>query len=206
MSANLNVIPVISTGRLNTVNDAVIGGQAKLAGTSAFAGMLGARYALSQVNASLFSAPAVGTLYNGIYQYVQLHEDALDPAVGQGAFWKMDEAVGGFIITTDPTAPTPDGTNFAGVFIGTPTPGNYCWICVEGLVAVQLIASVTDTTIGSALVPSLVSSPGNHAMFNSIDDNSGAADNPNLNVGVAMQAPSNGALILGNIVCKNPRF
>lgn len=206
MSAALNVIPIISTGRLNTVNDAVIGGQQKLGGQSAFAGLLGARYALDQANASLFSDPTVGMLYAGIYQYVHLHEDALDPARGQAAFWKLDEAVGDFLITTDPTPTTPDSTAFAGVFLGTPTPGNYCWILVEGLAVVQLIASVTDTTLGSALTPSLVTSPGNHAMFDAIDDNSGLAANPNLNVGVAQQAPSNGALILAEILCKNPRF
>lgn len=201
-----NLIPVISTGCLNSVDDAVIGGQASFAGRSMFEGLLGARYELFQSNASLFSDTTVGTLYAGIYQYVHLHEDALDPAVGQAAFWKLDEAAGDFIVTTDPTPTTPDGTALAGVFIGTPTPGNYCWICVEGAVAFQLIASVTDTTLGSALVPSLVSSPGNHAMWNTIDDNSGTADNPSLNYGTALVAPSNGALILGSLICRNPRF
>ncbi len=200
MSAWDSPIIRISSGQLNTVDDSVIANQAGISGVSKFAGQLGKALVVGQEQIALLTDTGVGTLYGGIYQYVHLSEDSAAVVVGQGAFWDVTAAAGDWQITDDPTQGTLNGTALAGIFINAITPGNYGFIQVAGQAVVKLIASITDNTIGSAVVPSVVSSPSDHALFNTINDNSGASDNPNLNIGWAATTPSNNALIVAQLV------
>lgn len=186
-------------GPLNMVNDSVIGGQATIGGRSRYAGQLGKIGVWNQDQIATMFNSAIGTLYAGAYQYVRLAEASEPVIVGQGALWDLTAAVSEFQVIDITTQATAAMTNLAGVFINAITPGNYGFIQILGLATVQLAASLTDTTIGSAIVPVAESSPTDHALFNTINDNSGTADNPNLNAGFAMQAPVAGALCLAQL-------
>lgn len=70
---------------------------------------------------------AVGTLYEGTFQYVQtLSTDSIVPDVGVLAFWSNRAT---YLVTTVDTL----GANLAGVFINQVTPGKYWFIqAIEG--------------------------------------------------------------------------
>jgi hypothetical protein len=189
----------VSTGQLNTVDDSVIANQAGISGVSKYAGQLGKVLVVGQEQIALLTDTGVGTLYGGLYQYVRLSEDSEAVIVGQGALWDVTAAAGDFQVIDDPTQGTINGSAFAGVFINPITPGNYGFICVGGQVAVMMTHAVTDTTIGSAIVLNPETSPTAFLLFNAINDNSGASDNPNLNVGWAATAPANDTLCLAQL-------
>src|SRR5690348_12518902 len=84
----LSQILRVTTGLINTVNDAVIAMPATPLGPggSPFAGQLGKRVELTPD--MVFSDAAIGTVYGGTYRYVRLATNATTPlVVGQILFW-----------------------------------------------------------------------------------------------------------------------
>jgi len=128
-------------GELNTVNDALAGGQgSSLTSLARYAAQAGGRLILDYVG----TMGATTSLYGGWYQYVQIYKSASQaPALGKFVFWYDYE---NYIVTTDYTAATCART--AGVIINTATyavsKGNWCWIQTKGK------ATVTFGTIAKA--------------------------------------------------------
>lgn len=136
MSAWESPIIRVSTGLLNTVNDSVIANQEGITGVSKFGGQLGKMLAVSQEQIGQMFSSTIGTLYAGVYQYVQFNPGDTVPVRGQAAYWLAGSDVEDFIVSTDSnggntTTPTP-----AGVFISVPTAGNYCFIQKAGVATV----------------------------------------------------------------------
>ena len=128
----------VTTGLLNTVNDAVAGGSvASGTGANPYAGQLGAiaYFGPSTVRYD----PNIGTLYEGWYQYVQfLSTSSASNARGQVVFWND---LTNFIVT-------PDATNgqHAGVTLNVVTKGYYGWIQIQGLASVLFKNPITKAT------------------------------------------------------------
>jgi hypothetical protein len=142
-SALENKTQYVTTGKLNTVNDAAQGGGvANIVGASRCPGALGSVVYLD-VNNPTFYDSTIGTLYPGGYQRVHLVSTSTQAAArGRVAYW---------VDTTSTTVPfdvTGDATdgNQAGVFINVITKGNYGYIQVEGLASVLFTAAITKTT------------------------------------------------------------
>lgn len=142
-----------STGLLNTVSDAVCGGIQSPSGLATFSGQAGERVILGPE--SVRFNPAVGTVYGGCFQYVQIAAaaTAANCAIGRLVFWTDYE---NFIVTPDVTAPLTSA--IAGVILnGTlapALPGNWSFIQTLGKVNVKFKATTTKTTpaIGDLVV------------------------------------------------------
>ena len=109
----------VTTGFVDTVNDQFPGGGSASPGLAS--GQVGVKVTLG-VNAAAIS----NTLnqYEGVVQYVQtLSTDTTAPLIGYSAFWS-DRA--NYKVTTD--GATAGIENWAGIFLGTVTPGNFCYI------------------------------------------------------------------------------
>ena len=142
----------VTTGRLNTVNDTVIGGQPGLGSTSKFGGQLGKMLAVPQEQIAQMYASSIGTLYAGVYQYVQFNLGDTVPVVGQAAYWLSGSGVGSFIVSTDSNGGATVTPQPAGIFISVPTAGNYCFIQKAGIATVKYkngltIAAATGITV-----------------------------------------------------------
>lgn len=127
----------VSTGLLNTVNDSVIANQAGITGVSKFGGQLGKYLAVSQDQIALMYSSTVGTLYAGIYQYVQFNSGDTAPVIGQACYWLSGQSAGSFIVSTDSNGNATNTPMPAGIFISIPTAGNYCFIQVAGIATVK---------------------------------------------------------------------
>ena len=80
----------ISSGLLNTVNDAAIANQVGIGSLSKFAGQLGKHVWFGPENIGQLFSATVGTLYAGRFRYVRLRStDDASPALGVGKiiFW-----------------------------------------------------------------------------------------------------------------------
>lgn len=146
----------VTTGRLNTVNDTVIAGQATLGSRSRYAGQLGKHLILSdEMIASMFDS-TVGTLYGGRYRYVRRDADDADsPAMTAGKLCFWDTTVtnwqSAYQVTADENLSSADNAvMIAGVFIGNIEPGNYGFIQDLGYVYVRFRSVLTAAgAIGS---------------------------------------------------------
>lgn len=146
----------VSTGRLNTVNETIIGGQATLGSRSRYAGQLGKHLFIDATQIATMFDSTVGTLYGGRYRYVRRRAaDDNSPAMAAGkiAFWdttvtSWQEA---FQVTADENLSSADNAvMIAGIFIGNIAPGSYGFICDLGLVAVRFRSVLTAAgAIGS---------------------------------------------------------
>lgn len=127
----------VTTGLLNTVNDAVAGGSvASGTGANPYAGQLGgiAYFGPQMVRYD----SSIGTLYEGWYQYVKFLVSGGAPARGLVAFWSdLDD----FVVTM-----TAVNGQHAGVVLNSVTAGNYGWIQISGLASVQFRAAITKAT------------------------------------------------------------
>lgn len=143
MQAFESAIIRVTSGLLNTVNDEVIAGQAGTSGQSKFAGQLGKMLAVSQEQIGLMFDPGVGTLYAGVYQYVQLSPTlgTPQPEIGQALFWDRSAAVGSYIVNDVPGLTAPGQA--AGVYIGGAEAGNYGFIQVAGLCNVRFVHTLS---------------------------------------------------------------
>lgn len=158
MSAWESPIIRVSTGLLNTVNDTVIGNQSGITGVSKFGGQLGKMLAVSDEQIGQMFDSTVGTLYAGVYQYVQLVAGVSAPVVGQAAFWKSGTAANSYVVTTASNGGATDTPMPAGVFLSIPTVGNYCFIQIAGLVVVKYKNGLTVTAATG--IPVIVDSDG----------------------------------------------
>lgn len=176
-----DTIAMISTGFLNTVDDA-LPGQPVSSGTgqSHYGSQVGKILAFNHTN-----VPWSGTqLYGGKYQYVKLYLSSSASAVaGQVAFWyDLDD----YVVTADYSAAIP-----AGVFLNAITKGQYGWIQTEGLATVLFRAAITKTTpaIGDTVIVQVGAAVGEV-----LADATGLTSVESSRIlGTAVQAPTNGA-------------
>ena len=146
----------VTTGKLNTVNDSVIGGSESIGGRSRFAGQLGKHLWLAPEQIDGMFDATVGTLYGGRFRYVRMRgADADSPvtAVGQIVFW--DTVVTNwqtrYQVTREADLSSADNAiMIAGVYIGGFDTDNYGFIQDLGMVPVLFRASLTAAgAIGS---------------------------------------------------------
>jgi hypothetical protein len=156
----------LTAAYLNDVNDQTVGGQIQSVPSAVPASQgiqtqPGDRIVVDDLTAYALSDTTVGTLYGGIYCYVQATYTTTAPAVGQIAFLKATD-----VGNRTPTSPNttqyvaygdaqPVTTNPAfvfGIFISAPTKNYYAWIQISGVASVLYDSAVTATTIGSMVV------------------------------------------------------
>jgi hypothetical protein len=154
-----------------------------------YTGQVGGRLVLTTPMALKLSNTAIGTLYEGVYQYVQFLSTATAAAVrGQLCYWS-NRANG--VVTSDQTA-----TNcslWAGWFINVITKGNYGFIQISGRVTALSKSTVTKTTpaIGDLVVIDSSTSPTVDTLADATAITNG---NAKLIVGTAIEALASGAL------------
>lgn len=161
----------LTAAYLNDVNDSVVGGQIQsvptaVPATQGIQTLPGDRIILDDVTAAALSDTTIGTLYGGIYMYVQATYTTTAPILGAVAFFKTADigsttAPNSYIAYGDAQPLTTNPAYVLGIFISAPTKGNYCWIQVAGIASVLFDSTVTATTTGSmvtakasSLVPS----------------------------------------------------
>lgn len=188
---------------LNDVNDPAPG--VPLASSSAsgsiiqpYYGLVGKRLVLTAAMAKALSDTAIGTLYEGIYQYVQT-KAASTAAPARGCLCYCQDYEN-YIVTpdvsaTDPVLGGPNPGLWAGVYISAPTKGNYCFIQIAGKASVQLKSGPTKTTpvMGDLVMADSTSSNKADVLVQS--------GNPTftqiqLMLGTAINTPSSGAISL----------
>jgi hypothetical protein len=153
----------LNAAYLNDVNDTTVGGQIQSvpSGITATQGqqtLPGDRIVLDDATASALSDTTVGTLYGGIYMYVQSTYTTTAPAVGQIGFLKGTD-VGNLLPTSPNTTsyvaygdaqPTTGNPAYVlGIYINAITKNNYGWIQIAGMASVLFDSTVTATTTGS---------------------------------------------------------
>lgn len=175
----------------NKVNDSQPGSSfTSPTGGRPLQGIVGQCVQWNDTQALAHSDTSVGTLYGGVYMYVQtLSSASAAVGVGRVAFWSSAANRANFIVTTDPTSAL---SQIAGVFVNsTLTLGNYGLIQIAGLCTGLCKASVTDTTAGD--IGFVVSD----SSIGKIDANTPAAATAAqqaLKLGVFLDAPANGGL------------
>lgn len=133
-----DLIARITTGFLNTVDDALCGlGVSSGTGQMDYRGQLGKILSFTHEQ-----VPWSGTqLYGGKYQYVKEYVSTSGTlVVGQVAFWN-DET--NYVVSADPSTGT---SKIAGIYIKAFTKGQYGWIQVGGLAGIKFRASITKAT------------------------------------------------------------
>jgi hypothetical protein len=136
---------------LNLVNDTAAGGAivslpSGVTGPQATATQAGDRIVVDDPTALALSNTATGTLFGGIYEYVQtLSSSTANPARGACAFFRAADLVTTpvYQVTADaqPSAAVP--TFIAGVFINAITKGNFGWIQLCGTCSVLFDSAIT---------------------------------------------------------------
>lgn len=146
----------VTTGRLNTVNDNVIGGAESIGGRSRFGGQLGKHLWVGPDSIDNMHDAAIGTLYGGRFRYVRMRAgDADSPvtAVGQVLFWDTTLTAWErrYQVTREADLSSVDNAiMIAGVYIGGFDTDNYGFIQDLGMVPVLFRASLTAAgAIGS---------------------------------------------------------
>lgn len=205
MQAWESAIIRVSTGRLNTVNDTVIAGQAGIGSLSKFAGQLGKYLTVSREQIAGMYDSDVGTLYGGIYQYVRRRaadDDSPAMAAGKIAFWDTtvtspawQEA---FQVTADVNlSSSANAIMRAGIFLGNIEPGNYGFIQILGLVNIRFRSVLTAAgAIGSPVYAADVGDTGaDQGTADVLTTDSTAVANERA-LGYAVAAPTGGSLTL----------
>jgi hypothetical protein len=193
----------IPSGYVNVVNDAAIGmATAPPFGPSPFAGQLGKFIDFDTDNVRYNSA--VGTVYQGRGQYVQLSAASLVPVVGQLLFWDTTVAQSFFRVTTDITLSSSDSAvMIAGVCLSKAiTVGNYTLIQVPGNgseVNVMCRAVLSNAgAIGSRLFATAAG--GADLGFVDVVTASTTTLTQALKIGDAIGLPVGGSLVLARLV------
>ena len=146
------------TRYLNDVNDSVVGGAiTALPTTQANQGQQnipGDRIILDAATALALSDTTIGTLYSGVYQYVNVSATHNKTAAVRGcaAFWvPLSSTVleSQYLVSIDAQPSTTVPTAFAGVFINVITLGNYGWLQISGLASCLFDSSLTATADGN---------------------------------------------------------
>jgi hypothetical protein len=147
----------VSTGLLNTVNDALIGGvSGGASGFSKFSGQLGKTLWVPPDQISLLHDSSVGTLYGGRFRYVRMRSaDDDSPALTPGKLLFWDTTItnwqSSYQVTRDEDLSSVDNAvMLAGVYLGGFEPGNYGFIQDLGMVPVRFRSVLTTAgAIGS---------------------------------------------------------
>lgn len=144
---------------LNDVNDTVSGGAvvslpSGVQSPQVSATQPGDRIILDDASAIALSDTAVGTLFGGIYEYVQtLSTATASPAVGTAAFFRAADIVNPpvtpYLVSSDANPSTAIPTYFAGVFINAITKGNFGWIQIAGIANCLFDSALTATAAGN---------------------------------------------------------
>jgi hypothetical protein len=168
MSLDFHSKQTYITQKLNDVNDTVAGNQVP-GGTASFTSatatplyaLIGTRILLDNVAALALSDTTVGTLYAGLYQYVNLLSGGTNAGVrGQIAFWATtqtganifaSDGITPYSVTGDGSATLGDGL-WAGPFINAITKGNYGWVQIAGIASVLFQATPTSNLVGAAVI------------------------------------------------------
>ena len=182
-------IVIISTGFMDTVNDANPGGAVtNIASTTGdgFSGQLGGRTEYSERDIRSAAVDLLG----GEYQYVQFKATATKaPAKGLLAFWDV-ASMPGYVVTND----EPTGVSLiAGITLNAVTKGNYGFIQVSGRATCQVAAAAgTAAAVG---VPMFATADGS-ATVNCLASTATTISPAELGqfVGTAETAPTNGSL------------
>jgi hypothetical protein len=187
-----SLIERVAARFLNDVNDTAIGGSpAAVSGLSPVPGQLGDLAYLSAAQALQLSDTAVGTLYEGLYMYVQMDPAAVATGTVRGGlvFWKDFE---NYIVGID--APTvPNLSLVGGVALNVVSKGNYGWVQTAGKASVLFAAAVTDATAGDLVI--VDQTPGKVA--NTLADATAIlAKMARSVIGVAITAPANNTVSL----------
>lgn len=150
MSAWDSPIIRVSTGRLNTVNDGLIGGvSGSASGFSKYAGQLGKTVWFNTDQIGNMFDSSIGTLYMGRYRYVRMRaadDDSPVTAVGQILYWDTVVASweSAYQVTRDSNLSSVDeGVMIAGIYLGGFTGGNYGFIQDLGEASVLMRAVLT---------------------------------------------------------------
>lgn len=192
----------ITSGRLNTVNDSVIGGVSGISGASKFSGQLGKTVSISADQMSAMYSSTIGNLYYGRFRYVRFRagdDDSPAITVGKIMFWDTTVATDWwnyFQVTRDENLSTVDNAvAIAGICIGVPTQGNYTFIQDEGLCPVRMRAVLTVTgATGSRVYAAAAGDTGNdQGTADTLTTDSTALANAR-KLGWAPVAPVGGAL------------
>lgn len=190
-----NQSPRVTAQHLNSVNDPSPGLpiSASVPGSiiQTYRGQLGALLTLSDEMAALLSNPSVGTLYGGVYQYVQFKStDTVAPARGLLCAWDDYE---NFVVTMDITDPR--SGKIAGVVLNAVTKGNYGWIQVAGKASVKYAGTITKVSPADGDLLVLASATANDV---DILADATALTSPVMKraVGVALQTPAAGQVRL----------
>lgn len=191
--------------KLNDVNDPSPGNIISTANVSGsiiqpFAGQVGKRLVLTAAMAAKLSDTAVGTLYEGIYQYVKFSGGA--GARGGLVYWNVGTSIS---ISNGPyenydVTPTPAATGqipwpIAGVALNTVTSGNYGYIQIAGKASVKFRNPITN---GNGAINVLALANG---VLDGTADILNAASPINMNLanlvlGITLQTPSNNTISL----------
>lgn len=141
----------VVSGALNNTGDVGIGQPlASVSGVPVigYDGQLGQKYAVNGLTAGApaeatrLSNTALGTLYGGLYQYVQFKTTSTNAHILGGIVFWSD--IPNFIVTPDVTAGTQGLV--AGVSLAVNVKGDYGWIQVAGLASVLFKSSITKAT------------------------------------------------------------
>lgn len=196
---------VFLTGKLNAINDAVAGGSAS-AGTGAalYASQLGARINLSDAQIAALTYTTTGTLYGGIYQYVNFLSSATaSPIKGLIAFWSTDAT---FIVTNDEPTGVAD---WAGIGLNTVTKGNFGWIQTAGKATIKFRAAITKATpaIGDLVICAAAGAGADVATADVLADATALLSTTVRRVlGNAIAAPVSGTLTTVRLWPRSPLF
>ena len=146
----------VTTGRLNTVNDNVVGGAESIGSRSRFAGQLGKMLWVGPDSIDNMHDATVGVLYGGRYRYVRMRAgDADSPvtAVGQVLFWDttLTNWQTRYQVTREADLSSSDNAMMiAGVYLGGFDTDNYGFIQDLGMVPILFRAVLTAAgVIGS---------------------------------------------------------
>jgi hypothetical protein len=169
----------VSTGRLNTVNDALIGGVSGGAGGfSKFGGQLGKAVWLDAAQIAGMFDPAVGTLHGGGYRYVRRRAADTGAIVrGQLLYWDQTAGVAAsaFQVTNLATTTTLNYASIAGFALNDITAGNYAFIQFAGLATGLYVASITGTAAIGRTVFASVATAGRIDIRDDLVTTAGAA-------------------------------
>lgn len=152
----------LSAKWLNTTNDASQGGAivslpTGITGPAVSATTPGDRICLDDATALALSDTAgTGTLWGGIYEYVQtLSTATAAPAIGTAAFFRATDigATTGlnYLVSSDANPTTAIPTYFQGVFINAITKGNFGWIQLQGIANCLFDSAVTAAAAGTTV-------------------------------------------------------
>lgn len=202
-----NQLMIITTGKLNTVNDTVIGGSSGVSGTSKYAGMLGKTVTFTSEQIGAVTKASVGTLYAGRYRYVRMRDaDDDSPAITPGKLVFWDTTIANwdqmFQVTRDENlSSSANAVMIAGVYIGGITGGNYGFIQDMGRATLRFRNALTAAgAIGSSVYATAAGDTGDDQGTADVltTDSTSVANTRHLGVAITAPAASSLSTILLN--------